>query len=247
MKKISRVLLIGLLFGLTSCVYLGLSSKEVKKHNSLIKEQIAEFPFENFDIEFYYFPNEERHAFVNCVNGIYELLVFEDGNMCYNYDGDEICYDFETKQEITYKKAVTEYSYYEDALALVKAIQDYQRFSKSTTGRRAMDEDEDGYLDEVTHYFYNMDWEYLDCAELDFYVTEDTSKIKRIFFTDRTNNWQLDRRHFEMHAYLNYDENSYTLRDSYEWQKAYDEAEKEEEEKNKDKVDLSFYSSGFIS
>ncbi len=246
MKKVFAILFLGMLLGLTSCVYLGLFPKEVKKHNSMIQEQIADFPFHNFDVEFYYFPDEEKSAYVSCANGIFELLLFEDDYMYYNNNGDEIRYDFETKEEVTYKKNIEEYSYYEDALQLVEAIQNYQNLSDKTTGRRGMDEDEDGYLDEVTHYFYDMDWEYLDCAELDFYVTKDTSKIKRIFFIDCTNNWQLDRRHFKMQAYFNYDENRYTLKESYEFQKRLQE-EIEEEEKNKDKLDesITFNSSFF--
>ena len=241
MKKVLSFLFIGIVFSLTSCVYLGLFPNEVKKHNSAIKDQVPNFSFENFDIEFYNFPDEDKTVAINCVEGVFELLIFDDDKMYYNHNGEEISYEYDTQEEVMYQKSIEEYSYYRDALALIEVIYDYQSFSNQTRGRRAMDEDEDGYLDEVTHYFYDMEWEYGDGVELDFYVTQDTSKIKRIFFRDYTDKIQLldnPKRHYIMHAYLNPPEDSYTLKDTYENQKRFYE---EEVENNKDKVDLSFF------
>lgn len=169
--------------------------------------------------------------------------------MIYNCDGEEICYDVKTKAEVTYKKDIKEYSYYKDALELIDTIKNYQSLSGKTSGRRGIDEDEDGILDEVEHYFYNMEWEYLDCAELDFFITADTSIIKKILFRDNTNNWGLDRRHFDMRVYFNSKEKRDTLKDTYEFQKGmYEEFEKQEEEEKRDKVDLSlFFWVNFIS
>lgn len=231
MKKVFLILSIcGIILGLSSCVYIGLSKNALKKHNEKIKEQMANFSYDSYTVEFYHYPNEEKTVSMNCVDGKLEYLLVEKERIDYATQTEGISYNFLTKEETTFSIDIMSTSYYADALELISTIKNYENLSGKTSGRKAIYEDEEDVLDEVTHYFYHMeDWEYLDNAELDFYVTSKDSILKNIWFTDCSNNYQLDKRHFTMNIYLNSYVNPSNLKESYEnYVKMYEENDKKE-------------------
>ncbi len=61
-----------------------------------------------------------------------------------------------------------------------------------------MEADEEGPLDEITHYYYEMDWTYSDVAGLYFYVNAKTSSLKSIYLTDHSNDGGFGKPHFQL-------------------------------------------------
>ena len=188
-----------LLMSLTSCVYIGLSSKEIQQHNEKILEQLGDFPFSNYEGTFYSFPEEEdKMVQFQCQNGNLELLIITKDHIIYNTGTQEYDFSISTLQESMYPKNGEGYSYPEEIEALISFIKKFDGTSSKVEGRNGVEADEEGPLDEITHYYYEMDWPYSNVAGLYFYVNAKTSSLKRIYLTDHSNDGGFGKPHFQL-------------------------------------------------
>ncbi len=188
-----------LLMSLTSCVYIGLSSKEIQQHNEKILEQLGDFPLSNYEGTFYSFPEEEdKMVQFHCQNGNLELLIITKDHIIYNTGTQEYDFSTSTLQESMHPKNGEGYSYPEEIEALISFIKEFDGTSSKVEGRSGVEADEEGPLDEITHYYYEMDWTYSDVAGLYFYVNAKTSSLKSIYLTDHSNDGGFGKPHFQL-------------------------------------------------
>ncbi|MDE6656571.1 MAG: hypothetical protein K2J85_06240 [Anaeroplasmataceae bacterium] len=200
MKKFLSILVLGLLAGLTSCVYLGLSQKTINKYTKEIVKQVSEIEYKYYhgNLEF---RSEEESVSVSfsCIDGFFEFYIHAEDKVFYNVNGEERCFDETTLTEEAYYKDVHSYSYYQNIEELIQFIKDFDGKSDKSMGRIGMDEDAGVVLDEVTHYYYNLDWTFNKEMEINFYVTREEGIIKRISMWD----YGKDNLSFSLRLYMN--------------------------------------------
>ncbi|MCM1131006.1 MAG: hypothetical protein NC310_06660 [Roseburia sp.] len=218
MKKIMRVLFLGILFALTSCVYLGLSSKEVKKHNEKIVEQFNEFPLDTY-IGFYYFKEEDGLSvdvqFSSSKEGL-EFFIVTDDEIYYTDTFSSKKFGFESKEESILDEKCPYYEEaYTDILDIIEIVSAFDGVADKTSGRRGVEKVAEDILDEVTYYYYNMDWKYSDTAMYDFYVSSQTSQLYYFMLRDISNDGGFGKPHFNIHFDKELDRNLYDEYESY--------------------------------
>ena len=147
----------------SSCIYIGLFSNEIKRYTPSIVEQISNFSFSNYECDFYYFPES------------------------YNDSSIEYSYDLAEKTECRVEKESMSYDEYQDVLELIEFLKAFDGTADKVTGRRDIDMDENGSIDEVTYYYYALDWKYSKGADLNFYISKDTLTLKSLLLMDRSN------------------------------------------------------------
>lgn len=198
MKRFIWVLL-STLWCLSSCVYIGLSSSEIKQHNERIKEQISDFSFENYEGNFYSFPGEEdKIVDFHCQEGHIEFLIATSENLYYFTDTQAYTFSTKTLQESLSLNNEQYDIYVQDIEELISFVQQFDGSSSKQEGRRAVKGEESNPLDEITHYYYGINWKYSDVAGLYFYVTSEGSFLKEIYLTDHAKDGGLGKPHFQI-------------------------------------------------
>ena len=78
------------------------------------------------------------------------------------------------KTECRVEKESMSYDEYQDVLELIEFLKAFDGTADKVTGRRDIEMDENGSIDEVTYYYYALDWKYSKGADLNFYISKDT-------------------------------------------------------------------------
>lgn len=216
MKKLLFLFIITL-FCLTGCVYVGLLPSETKKHNDKIIEQISSFPIEHYSGCFY---EEKQTIYFTSKNAQVEYFIVQE-DVLYYYNGSiERSYKPVDKEEIIEEKSNVKYEPFqkdiEDILGFTKS---FNGSSDKCSGRRGMEQVEEDILDEVTHYFYNMDWKYSPNAMLDFYVSSKTSELYFYGIRDISNDGGQGLLHFNLSVYKDSTMVASNLSEEYEFYK----------------------------
>lgn len=203
MKKIMTLLSFVLLFGLTSCIYIGLLPKELKKHNQKIIEQLPEFPQDNYSGEFYYFPEDKDLSIeFTCKDGKMEYFIKTADQLFYMDGVQEKSYTIETKEEhITSEIRGIYQETYEEIKQLLSIIHNYDGGYSKAEGIRGYNKIEEEIFDEVDHYVYDMDWKYSSVAMFVFYVSEENSDLHSFWLRDISNDEAADVPHFRIDLY----------------------------------------------
>ena len=212
---------IGILLTLTSCVYIGLLPSEVKKHNEKIMEQFRDFPLDTY-YGSYYFEETDGFSvdvqFLSTAEGM-EFLITTDNELYYTDTTTSRMIEYQSKKESILDKKCPYYEeVYADVLDIIEIARAFDGQSDKSSGRRGMDSVGDDVLDEVTHYYYNMDWKYSEVAMYDFYVSAKTSQLYYFTLRDISNDGGFGKPHFTIH----FDENlEMNLWEEYESRKEY--------------------------
>lgn len=199
MKKIfSLLLMLGILFGLSSCIYVGLLPKEIQKHNEKIIEQIKTFPLEPYYGSYASVDGKTTILFCSKNNSL-ELFIITEKEIYYTDTKTTWMYEFQTKEETIQDGASP---FYEEACENIQNILDFVQAYDGTPdkkeGTRGAGVVDDVILDRVTHYCYNMDWSYSDTAMFDFYVSADTSDLYFFTLRDISNTGGFGKPHFDI-------------------------------------------------
>ena len=201
MKKfISILFTIGIVLTLTSCVYIGLLPKEVKKHNEKILEQFKEFPLDTYSGSYYF---KEKDGFsvdvqFSSTEERMEFFIITDDELYYTDTITFRKFDFQSKEESILEECPYYKDAYADILDIIKIVQAFDGKSDKSSGRRGIESVGEDILDEVTHYYYNMDWKYSDVAMYDFYVSAETSKLYYFMLRDISNDGGFGKPHFNI-------------------------------------------------
>lgn len=218
MKKMLMFLLVGILFIFTSCVYVGLFPNEVKKHNEKIVDQFKEFPL---DIYYgsYYFKEEDGfsvNVHFSSSKEKLEFFIITDDEIYYTDIITSRRFEFQSKVESILDEKCPYYEdVYGDILEIIKFVQTFDGASNKSSGRRGIDTVGEDILDEVTHYYYNMDWKYSDTAMYDFYVSSETSHLYYFMLRDISNDGGFGKPHFDIRFEQELDRNLYAEYESY--------------------------------
>lgn len=199
MKKIfSFLLMLGILFGLSSCLYIGLLPKEVKKHTEKIVEQLKTFSLDPYCGAYYSVDGKTTIHFYS-KNDSLELFIITEKEIYYTDNKSTWMYEIQTKEETIQDGTGP---FYEEACDNIQYILDlvgaYDGNPDKQTGTRGAALVGDEILDRVTHYCYNMDWNYSDIAMFDFYVSADTSNLYYFTLRDISNTGGFGKSHFEI-------------------------------------------------
>ena len=171
----------------SSCIYIGLFSNEIKRYTPSIVEQISNFSFSNYECDFYYFPESDRRVQFCSIDGRVEYLMTSTSQICYNDSSIEYSYDLAEKTECRVEKESMSYDEYQDVLELIEFLKAFDGTADKVTGRRDIEMDENGSIDEVTYYYYAIDWKYSKGADVNFYISKDTLTLKSLLLMDRSN------------------------------------------------------------
>lgn len=231
MKRLLVLLNLFVLIFVSGCIWIGLSSSEIKKYTACILEQLPQYSFSNYECDFYYIPGTDTTMQFTSIGGEIEYLSKESSVMLYYNDGTkEYAYDIKKKEETILDKNISSYSTYPDLLDLISFLQAFDGKVKKSTGRRGVEEDEDGIMDEVTYYYYDLNWKYSKGAELNFYISKKTNQIKKILLLDRSNDEGKECPHFRFTSTLK--EDVFNLKEEYTYLKEQANQETEEDSTN---------------
>ncbi len=194
------ILTLGLL---TSCVYLGLPTEKVNRHNQAIKQQLPDFPLANFSGSFYNIPEyEDMSITFSSKNGEREYLIQTNESLSY-FDGTtEKTYTFSTKTEESTTGNQEEYRLIdEDIQGILYVVHTYDVTYdeiKSVSGSQQYGEE---IYDEIQHNVYSMEWKYSSIALFLFYLNAETSELHSIYLRDISENMNEDKPHFDLYIY----------------------------------------------
>lgn len=206
MKKswsiLAGTLILTLVF-LTGCVYIGLSPEKVKQHNEAIKQQVSEFPLDNFSGSFYYIPEcEGKSIAFSSKNGEREYLIETNESLIY-FDGTtEKTYTFSTKAEESTAGNPKEYQSIEkdiqDILDVIHSYDGTYDKIKSISGSQRYGEE---IYDEIEHDVYSIEWKYSSTASFLFYLNAETSVLHSVYVRDISENMNEEKPHFDLYLY----------------------------------------------
>lgn len=206
MKKswstLAGTLILTLVF-LTGCVYIGLSPEKVKQHNEAIKQQVPEFPLDNFSGSFYYIPEcEGKSIAFSSKNGEREYLIETNESLTY-FDGTtEKTYTFSTKAEESTAGNPKEYQSIEkDIQDILDVIHSYDGTYDKIKGISGSQQYGEEIYDEIEHDVYSMQWKYSSIASFLFYLNAETSVLHSVYVRDISENMNGGKPHFDLYLY----------------------------------------------
>lgn len=206
MKKLLSALagtLILTLSLLTGCVYLGLPTEKVNRHNQAIKQQLPDFPLANFSGSFYNIPEyEDMSITFSSKNGEREYLIQTNESLFY-FDGTtEKTYTFSTKTEESTTENVEEYRLIdEDIQGILDVVHNYDGTYDEVRGISGSEQYGEEIYDEIQHHVYSMEWKYSSIALFLFYVNAETSELHSIYLRDISENINDEKPHFDLKLY----------------------------------------------
>lgn len=208
MKKLWLILvgaIVASLVLLTGCVYIGLPTKKVKQHNEAIKQQLPDFPLDNFSGSFNYIPESEgKSIYFSSKNGKREYLIKTNEKLSY-FDGTtEKTYTFSTKAEESTSENTADYQLIEnDIQDILDIVHSYNgAYDKITSISGSQKYGEEIY-DEIEHDVYSMEWKYSSIALFLFYINTKTSVLHSIYLRDISKNMNEKKPHFDLFIYPN--------------------------------------------